>query len=468
MQAASKVGLFVIVFVGLLLGAYALLEKSLFAKPNDVYYADFKDAGGVTTGSAVLLAGVKVGQVKEVKLLGPSQARLTLEVEKGTQLPVGSSALIPASFVSLGDQKIQIVAPPTTPTGWLSPGATVPGRLGSPLESFGPEGKDTLAELTKTMQSVQGLLGDKGLRQDLHQLMATVTDTSKKFGTVASRVDGLVASSQGQFQAMLRSTSVTLSNMQVVSGEVRKLVASGELQGKTTALLDNLNLAVKKGTQLVEELQSFAGDPEMRASMKDAMANLKVMSDSGTKIAANAEVMSANGVEISEKTSKLMDKANHLADQVDELIQKFNKTVDKFAGPAKSLATGIEYEATLAQETDPGRLRADANVFVPFGKDKVMFGLFDAFETNKVNLQLQKQVNPNLGLRYGAYASKPGIGVDYQVGPRLGLRGDLFGLNDPRLDLRLNYRLGSGLAGWVGVNKVFERNAPSIGVTVRK
>lgn len=468
MQSTWKVGLFVVLFAGLLLGAYAMLEKSFFAKPVELYYADFPDAGGMTTGSVVLMAGVKIGQVKEIKLQGPHQARLTLEVDKDTRIPKGSSALIPASFIAIGDKSIQIVAPAQT-SDWLMPGDSIPGALGSPLDALAPQGGKTLEEVNKTLVAIQGLLTDKGLKQDLKELMHTVSDTTKKFGGVANRIDGLIAANSNKFSSLLATTSSTLQNMQAVSTELRKLVASGELQGKTTALLDNLNSAVSQGKQLVADMQGFVNDPELRDNFKASVSNLKVMSDSGTKIAANAEVMSSNGVEISEETKTLMKKANGLADQVQSLIEKFNNTLEKLGKPAKSIVEGIQFEASLSRETRPGRTRADANFFIPIsGKDKIMFGLYDAFESNKINLQLQRQMSPNLGLRYGAYAGKPGIGVDYDLGAKLGLRTDLYGLNDPRTDFRLNYKFNSGLSGWAGINNIFGRSSPSFGVTVRK
>lgn len=467
MQAAWKVGGFVIVFAALLVFAYALLERSFFKKPADVYYASFSDAGGVATGSAVLLSGVKVGQVEKVELVTPNEAKMTLTIDKGTQIPIGSVVVVPASFISIGDVRLLIVPPPKS-TAFLVPGDTLSGKLGTPLEGILPDTSKTMLEVNKTLVALQDLLSDKGLKKQLSDLMVTVTDTSKKFGGVATRVDGLIAQNQNKFGSLLTTTGQALKDMQAVSAEVRKLVASGELQGKTTALLDNLNAAVIQGKTLVADMQGFVNDPEMRDSLKGTMANFKIMSESGTKIAADAEIMAANGVEISAETKALMVKANKLAEQVSELVDKFNKTVDKFSGPAKSITTGIEVETTLAHESGPGHIRTDANVFFPVGKKKVMVGLWDAFESNKINLQLVQPVNDKLGLRYGAYASKPGIGVDYDLASRLGLRGDLFGLNDPRLDLRLGYKFDSGVMGWAGLNNVFGRNTPSIGVTVRK
>jgi len=68
MQSATRVGFLVVVFVGLLVGAYAVLQRSFFAPKTKTYYAEFADAGGVTTGARVLMAGVEIGTVAGVEL----------------------------------------------------------------------------------------------------------------------------------------------------------------------------------------------------------------------------------------------------------------------------------------------------------------------------------------------------------------------------------------------------------------
>jgi phospholipid/cholesterol/gamma-HCH transport system substrate-binding protein len=120
------------------------------------------------------------------------------------------------------------------------------------------------------------------------------------------------------------------------------------------------------------------------------------------------------------------------------------------------------------RETDPGRIRTDMNVTIPVGEENLTFGLYDAFESNKLNLQFSRNLNNYLALRYGVYASKPGVGVDYALAPRLNLRSDLFGLNEPQLDLRLGYRLDSRFNAWVGVERIFQRPMAAIGFGIKR
>jgi phospholipid/cholesterol/gamma-HCH transport system substrate-binding protein len=466
MSSAAKVGAFVVLFVALGLVAANVLRSGLFAPKTEAYFAEFDDAGGVTVGSPVMLAGVQVGQVEAVRLTDSGRARVQLAVESAASLPKDAVATVPASLLAIGDTRVLLVG--RASSGRLLPGSVIPGTLASPLDSMGLNLDTTLEEMNKTLAAVRGVVEDQELKQGVKQLIGSLDRTTAKFGGIAGRVDTLVARNQGALEQSLRAASASLTNLQAVSGEVRRLVASGELQGKTTALLDSLQAAVEEGRSLVGDLRAMANDPKLRASFDETLANVKVMSESGTRIAADAETMARNGVKVSEEAVELMDKANKLAEEVEKLVQKFNKTVDGLVEGGKGVADKLEIEATLTAESRPGRLRTDLNATVPIGREKLSVGLYDAFESNRVNLQFVRPLARGTDLRYGVYASKPGIGVDYALGSRVGLRADVFGLNDPRFDARLRVDFGRSVSGWVGVDGVFDRNAPSIGVTVRK
>jgi hypothetical protein len=94
-------------------------------------------------------------------------------------------------------------------------------------------------------------------------------------------------------------------------------------------------------------------------------------------------------------------------------------------------------------------------------------GLNDLTERNKLNLQLGR---PFLGnsLRYGLYSSRLGAGLD--VGPPSHplMSADLYSLAHPQLDLRARANLREGLDLTLGVQSVFHRNTPTVGVTWRK
>jgi phospholipid/cholesterol/gamma-HCH transport system substrate-binding protein len=267
----------------------------------------------------------------------------------------------------------------------------------------------------------------------------------------------------------MATTAVSLENLQAVTLEVRRLVESGDIQDRTVALLDSLNTAVQSGQKLVEELNAMATDPAMRNSLESTLSNVEKMSESGTRIAANAEVMAENGVVVSDEAVKLSRKANELAIQVEDLIKTFKETLNRFTGGSSAVfGGGVELSADVVRETDPARIRTDLNVSLPVGDEKLVFGLYDAFESNKLNLQFSRNMNELVALRYGVYASKPGVGVDYALAPRLNLRSDLFGLNEPQLDLRLGYRIDSRFNAWFGVERIFQRPMAAFGFGIKR
>jgi phospholipid/cholesterol/gamma-HCH transport system substrate-binding protein len=192
------------------------------------------------------------------------------------------------------------------------------------------------------------------------------------------------------------------------------------------------------------------------------------MSESGVRIANSAEAMAENGVVVSDEAVKLAKKANDLAVKVDELIETFKQTLQRFSTPAGALTSGVEFSADLVRQTDPGRFRTDINVAIPLGTEKLTLGLYDAAESNKLNAQFIRGLQKGLDLRYGVYASKPGVGVDYSLARGLNLRGDLFGLNDPQLDLRLGYGFGQGFNVWFGLERLFQKPAAAIGFGIKK
>src|SRR5258708_31956258 len=157
MQGAAKVGFLVIAFVALVYGAYTFLGRSLLRPPTTDIYARFADAGGLTEGTKVLLAGVKIGQVKKVSLASPRLAVVTMEIDSSQHIPVGSTAVLPTSFISFGDSPVNIVPPAKITPHNLQAGDTIEGIRPGPLDGVFPNSKETLGELTKTLAATRKL-----------------------------------------------------------------------------------------------------------------------------------------------------------------------------------------------------------------------------------------------------------------------------------------------------------------------
>jgi phospholipid/cholesterol/gamma-HCH transport system substrate-binding protein len=70
-------------------------------------YANFNEIGGLKPRAQVVIAGVKVGQVKSINLDKDFRARVGLDLRPDLQLPSDTSASIMTSGL-LGDQYISL------------------------------------------------------------------------------------------------------------------------------------------------------------------------------------------------------------------------------------------------------------------------------------------------------------------------------------------------------------------------
>ncbi len=102
------VGLFVLAGLGAL--TYLSMSVGGLSFANDgglQVYASFDQIGGLKPRAPVVLAGVKIGQIKSIALSKDFRARVELDLKKDLELPADTSASIMTSGL-LGDQYISL------------------------------------------------------------------------------------------------------------------------------------------------------------------------------------------------------------------------------------------------------------------------------------------------------------------------------------------------------------------------
>ena len=479
MQNAGTVGVLVVAFFAMLYAAYAILGKSLFAEKQITYYAKFDDAGGITPGTRILMAGVPVGTVAAVKLVSPTEAQMVLSIQPVIKIPKGSVMQLPTSLTGIGESALSIVAPPKA-DGYLEPGGVILGVRQNALDSFLPNGKEAVAELTKTMAAFRKILEDKTVVNQIKELMANTSKTMKEFGKTAGSVNTLLTTNQATLQKTLQDASVTMANIKTMTGELVATTKGGKMQGDLKATLENIKDASARGDKMIAEMQKLVSDPDLQAALKGSAANMKVMTDSGTKIAAtgetiskNVELMTKDGPDITRKMSELMTKANDIAAKMNDILDDVKGAVKKVSNTlnGSSINTPKIYQTNfdIIQESKPSFTRTDLTVVFPEKSgDNFQVGLYNAFEGNNLIAQIGKKIDDRFQLRYGVFASKPGFGVDYSFGPKASLRADVFSLNNPNFDVRLKYGFGKDVFGWFGMERIFKDNAPAFGFGIKR
>jgi len=103
-----SVGIFVFIgIVGMFYMALKLGEVGGLGASGYVVTADFDDIGGVRAGADVMIAGVVVGRVDDVRLNKDDQAELTLRIHDGINLTADVIASIRTKGI-IGDRFIRL------------------------------------------------------------------------------------------------------------------------------------------------------------------------------------------------------------------------------------------------------------------------------------------------------------------------------------------------------------------------
>ena len=102
------VGIFVLIGLGTIGYLSVQVGGVSYKGPGGLtLYAAFDEVGGLKPRAPVSIAGVTVGQVRDIQLDELLRARVTLEVDRGLELPLDTSAGIRTAGL-LGDQFIAL------------------------------------------------------------------------------------------------------------------------------------------------------------------------------------------------------------------------------------------------------------------------------------------------------------------------------------------------------------------------
>ncbi|WP_329071005.1 MCE family protein [Amycolatopsis sp. NBC_01480] len=119
-----KLSIFVVVTV-LFTTVLGISIANINTTSTNEYSARFTDATLLLPNDDVRIAGVRVGQVKDVKIVDKRQAQVDFEVDTGLKLPAGVTAQI--KFRNLVGQRYVSLGEGSNTTGaMLAPGGTIP------------------------------------------------------------------------------------------------------------------------------------------------------------------------------------------------------------------------------------------------------------------------------------------------------------------------------------------------------
>lgn len=462
MSAAFRVGLLVIAFFVLIIVAYTFLGIHFFGPKQNTYYAKLSNSGSVTEGNRITLLGIKVGQVRSVKLEDAHYVLMTLAIDHNIHIPEGSILKIKSQLVGLGEPEVMI-EPSEKNQATLPPGSFLKTEESSAYSSILPGADQVLSELTKTLAAARSIFENPLLQEQMISILGAAQNAAKQFSHLAEDLDAHLDVTAADFHLAATKLMPTLNHLATISSSISKLAKEGEF----TKVFQEVEHLMVTSRSMVQELKSTLSSPKIKTPLENSLQNVDQITETGKKIASNAELISKNGIVFSDKAIEVVEKASKLEDDAKTLLKKFNSTFDQFLGKTK--LGKIETHADVVYQTKKNKkLRSDVGFIIPFGGQKYQLGLYSAFEKNRLILQKIEPLGQNADLRYGVYAAKPGIGVDLTLSPGLYLSSDLYGLNKLHLNMHTEISVKDGFTLWAELNDIFRQNVPGFGIGYRK
>ncbi|BBX84719.1 MCE family protein [Mycolicibacterium aubagnense] len=273
-------GVFIVVCLVLISFGYTGLP---FWPQGKNYSAFFGDAGGITPGSDVRVAGIRVGKVGDVELAGTS-AKVNFTVDR--QIVVGDQSLASIRTDTVLGQKSLWVTPKGTKEATVIPlgRTTTPYTINTALQDLGqntseldkPQLEQALKVLTDTLHDatpqlrgaldgVAALSSSLNKRdQALEQLLGHAKKVSDTLAQRADQVNKLVIDGNQLFAALderRQSLSTLISGIRGVSQQLSGFVADNKREFGPA--LKQLNLVVdellKRKEHISEALKRLPG-----------------------------------------------------------------------------------------------------------------------------------------------------------------------------------------------------------------
>jgi phospholipid/cholesterol/gamma-HCH transport system substrate-binding protein len=329
-----RVGLLVIASLAILFGFLTFSKKGGMERDEAVeVHAFFKDASGLGKKSRVQIAGIPVGEIVAIDLIG-LRAKVTIRIRK--EIGVRSNAsLTKRSESLLGDYMIDLT-PGTESEPLLKNGDEIKSVLDAPgmdavmgrLQLIADDVQQVTSSLRNVLGGEKGQASLEGIVSNLTRLMEAVDKTVRE---TSQRLDQILANIEG------------------VSGDVREITSKE--QGSISSIVRNLDTISRDVRDVIGTVKRVVGENENEvqpgvASVKETLAKLD-------RTLANVEEVSQNLKEGKGPVGALISN--------ERLGQKLTDTIDDVSDFASRLTT-LEFE--LGIRTDYLVNQGAAKIFI--------------------------------------------------------------------------------------------------------
>lgn len=304
MSTEIRVGLFVIIALAVLTFFLVRIGEWPFFGGQDGQYrvaAKFNNVVGLNRGADVVLSGVRIGQVEDIRLDG-QKALVIMAIDDGVDFPANSVARI--ASVGLLGQAIVEVAP-------LEEGGGITARQSKEIGSLNPVTIDQLVtvikeigdDVTEVTTSIKDFLGVEGGTERMQAIMENLANFSEGLNSLVQ-----------DNRARLDSTLISFDELAAESRD--KLP---KLLDQITALSDDIKKALDENRDSFDETAKNARS--LSEKLDRAADTIQAILDKIERGEGSIGKL-INEPETLEKAQDLMGRMDSLVSDIQEFVSK--------------------------------------------------------------------------------------------------------------------------------------------------
>jgi phospholipid/cholesterol/gamma-HCH transport system substrate-binding protein len=400
MSTTAKVGAFFLVTLVLTALMIWKIEDLRFGKTAArTISVQFDNVAGLKDKADVRMAGVRVGRVAKIRLVG-GKAVVDLELSGDVELRQGASAAI-QSLGMLGDKYVELVPGPVG-GGALAGGATLRGEAPVDFDQITKLARDVeldIREVTRSLkESLSGAAGEERLKGIVDNVLAMSRETRKLIESNRSNIDVTTANFR-EFSA----------EMTKLVERIDKLVASN--QGGVTQTVDNAKDLTAKLQTTVDNMNAITGQIK---SGQGTIGKL-VQSEQTDKNLNEALVAVKDGVKSLTETMDTVKKWNVDLGLRSEYLSRFEKAQSFFTVDLIPKNKPRFYRLELSNQ--PFGVRKDSTrIYIVTFPD----GHTETVRVAETEFKDTAAISAEVGFRFGHWIGRAGlientggVGIDY-------------------------------------------------------
>ena len=244
----SKIGILVVICLTLLIWGINFLKGRDIFRTEKVFYARYKNVGGLTATTLVTLNGLKVGYVREIYFAEDLSGDLIVKIAihndfplpKGTSAEIASSDLLGSKVVklNLGKSDMLLYANDTLATKMEADILQQVNEQIAPIKAKAERMIENLDSIVTAVSKILSSNSQHNISESLRQINLTMTNLEK----ISGNLNDVVTDQK-------KNLSSTISNLSEITGNLKTNSAKlGHIMDNFSSFSDSLTKMEIKGT----------------------------------------------------------------------------------------------------------------------------------------------------------------------------------------------------------------------------